>query len=88
MGSNLHHSRSLFREGKVKFSPLIYLLIHLLYLPLLQPYPVIVEKEGWSLTGRNRGQQMYLSYRLGEPYWGTSLPWTGQRSRCGEQREG
>jgi hypothetical protein len=26
-----------------------------------------VEKEGWFSTEMNRGQQMYLSYRLGEP---------------------
>ena len=26
-----------------------------------------VEKEGWFSTKMNRGQQMYLSYRLGGP---------------------
>jgi hypothetical protein len=39
----------------MKASPLLSLLTHLLYLLLLQPYPVIVEKVGWASTGRNPG---------------------------------
>lgn len=41
----MHHFPSLFGEGIVRVSPLLYALTHLLYLLLPQPYPAIVRRE-------------------------------------------
>lgn len=54
------HSPSLFGEGIVRVSPLLYLLTYLLSLLLLQAYPAIVRREDGPLPEGIGAREMYL----------------------------